>query len=67
MAAKTKQRTTPQVVSKSIRTSVSLPRDLHKTLEQLAKSKKVSVAWVIRDAAEKYVDGHWPLFKQGAG
>ena len=43
---------------KSVRTSVSLSSDLHGTLERLAKGKKVSVAWVIRDAAEKYVSEH---------
>ena len=48
---------------KSVRTSVSLPSDLHDTLERLAKGKKVSVAWVIRDAAEKYVSEQWPLFQ----
>jgi metal-responsive CopG/Arc/MetJ family transcriptional regulator len=49
---------------KSVRTSVSLPPDLHDTLERLAKGKKVSVAWVIRDAAEKYVSEQWPLFQR---
>ena len=52
--------------SKSVRTSVSLPRELHKTLAQMAKAKKVSVAWVIRDAAEKYVGDQWPLFSKEA-
>ena len=28
---------------------------LYETLEQVAKQKKVSLAWVVRDAAEKYV------------
>ena len=49
---------------KSVRTSVSLPPDLHDTLERLAKGKKVSVAWVIRDAAEKYVSEQWPLLQR---
>lgn len=38
------------------RTSVSLPSELHRQLEQIAKQKKVSLAWVIRDAAEVYVE-----------
>lgn len=46
--------------------SVSLPRELHETLSEMAKGKKVTVAWVIRDAAEKYVGDQWPLFKKGA-
>jgi ribonuclease HI len=28
---------------------------LYETLEELAKQKKVSLAWVVRDAAERYV------------
>lgn len=39
------------------RASVSFPPDLYRTLEQIAKEKKVSVAWVVRDAAEQYVAG----------
>ena len=44
------------------RASVSFPEELYKTLEELAKKKKVSIAWVIRDAAEQYVAAEWPLF-----
>lgn len=47
-----------------LRASVSFPPDLYHTIEQLAKQKKVSVAWVIRDAAEKYIAEHWPLFEK---
>lgn len=56
-----------KVAEKSTRrTSVSLPVDLHSELEQIARQKKVSLAWVIRDAAEMYVDGKWPLLtKEG--
>lgn len=43
------------------RASVTFPPELYRTLEQIAKQKKVSVAWVVRDAAEKYVEGQWPL------
>ena len=38
-----------------VRASISFPPDLYETLEALAKQKKVSLAWVVRDAAEKYV------------
>lgn len=38
-----------------VRASVSLPQTLHAELQQLARDKRVSLAWVIRDAAEKYV------------
>jgi len=43
------------------RASVTFPPELYRTLEQIAKQKKVSVAWVVRDATEKYVEGQWPL------
>lgn len=36
------------------RASVSFPPKLYRTLEAIAKEKKVSIAWVVRDAAEKY-------------
>jgi metal-responsive CopG/Arc/MetJ family transcriptional regulator len=49
------------------RTSVTLPADIYKTLEQIAREKKVSVAWVIRDAAEKYIADKWPLFGRPRG
>ena len=39
----------------AVRASISFPPDLYETLEQVAKQKKVSLAWVVRDAAEKYV------------
>jgi metal-responsive CopG/Arc/MetJ family transcriptional regulator len=43
------------------RLSVSFPADLKKTLEQIAKEQKVSLSWIVRDAAEKYVSDRWPL------
>lgn len=49
------------------RASVSFPSDLYKRLEAIAGQKKVSVAWVVRDAAEKYVATQWPLLNAGAG
>lgn len=46
------------------RASVTFPLELYKTLEQIAKQQKVSIAWVVRDAAEKYVADKWPLLNQ---
>ena len=43
------------------RASVSLPPDIYSILQALAREKKVSVAWVMRDAAEKYIAQQWPL------
>lgn len=45
------------------RASVSFPPELYRTLGKLARQKKVSLAWVVREAAEKYVADQWPLFK----
>lgn len=48
-----------------MRASVTFSRELYHTLEDLAKKKKVSIAWVVREAAEKYVADQWPLFAGG--
>jgi predicted DNA-binding protein len=48
----------------SARTSVSFPPVIYETLEEIAKQKKVSVAWVVRDATEKYISDQWPLLKE---
>jgi metal-responsive CopG/Arc/MetJ family transcriptional regulator len=47
----------------SVRASISFPPELYRTLEDIARRKKVSLAWVVRDAAEKYVAEQWPLFR----
>ena len=49
---------------KTVRASVSFPLDLYQTLADLAKSQKVSVAWIVRDAAEHYVKNQWPLLAE---
>ncbi|WP_117299154.1 CopG family transcriptional regulator [Paracidobacterium acidisoli] len=46
----------------TIRASVGFPPDVYRTLEEIARRKKVSLAWVVREAAEKYVADQWPLF-----
>lgn len=46
----------------TMRTSVTLPSTVYQSLEDIAKKKKVSLAWVLRDAAERYVSEEWPLF-----
>jgi hypothetical protein len=57
-----KKRGRPPKAKPSVRATVSLPAEIHKTLRDLARQKKVSVAWVMREAAEKYVAEQWPLF-----
>ena len=51
----------------AVRASVGFPPELYGTLERLAEKKKVSLAWVIREAAEKYVGDEWPLFGKEQG
>lgn len=46
---------------KTIRASVSFPSDVYEDLERIAKERKVSLAWVVREAAEKYLTERWPL------
>ena len=48
------------------RASVTFPPDIYHTLELIAKQKKVSVAWVVREAAEKYINDQWPLYRREA-
>jgi predicted DNA-binding protein len=50
----------------TVRASITFPAELYETLEAIAKEKKVSLAWVVRDAAEKYVADKWPLFGKQA-
>jgi predicted DNA-binding protein len=38
-----------------VRASISFPRDIYQNLKHLSTQKKVSVAWVVREAAERYV------------
>ena len=52
---------TQRPAPKSARASVSFPPNVYDELEKLAAAKKVSLAWVVREAAEKYVADQWPL------
>lgn len=49
------------------RASVSFPAGLYAELERIAVDRKVSVAWVVRDAVEKYVEAQYPLFAASSG
>jgi metal-responsive CopG/Arc/MetJ family transcriptional regulator len=51
----------------AVRASISFPADIYETLDIIAKQKKVSLAWVVREAAERYIGEKWPLFNRGAG
>jgi len=47
--------------SSSVRATISFPSDIYHTLENIARQKKVSLAWVVREAAEQYIENKWPL------
>jgi metal-responsive CopG/Arc/MetJ family transcriptional regulator len=62
----TKQRIVKKTNSENtaaVRASISFPREVYDTLEMIAQEKKVSLAWVVREAAEKYIGEKWPLLK----
>lgn len=44
------------------RVSVSLTEDQHEFLSALAERKRVSLAWVVRDAVERLIAEESPLF-----
>lgn len=48
-----------------VRVTITFPPDMYGTLAQIAEDKKVSLAWVVREAAEQYIGSKWPLFEQG--
>lgn len=49
---------------RKVRTSVSIEPDDYEDLQRIADQRKVSVAWVIRLAVEKYLEAESPLFKK---
>ncbi len=50
--------------TKKIRASVSFHATDYSELERIATKKKVSVAWVVRDAVEQYLTNEEPLFRR---
>lgn len=60
----TKRKTKAETSKRMTRMSVGFPPELIRTLEQIADQQKVSVGWIVRDAAEKYVSDRWPLLAQ---
>ena len=47
----------------TIRASISFPELQYLELERIARSQRVSLAWVVRDAVEEYLKNRWPLFE----
>ena len=53
-----------------VRVSVSLDAGDYADLKVIAKDKRVSLAWVVRDAVADYLDARTPLFprkREGEG
>ena len=46
---------------KAVSASIGFLAEANKAPEDIAKEKKVSVAWIVRDATEQYVARRWPL------
>jgi hypothetical protein len=59
---KSKPRPSAPEMLPTTRASISFPTEVYQELERIAEAKKVSLAWVVREAAEKYVADQWPLF-----
>lgn len=45
----------PASAANTVRASISFPPDVYEALESIARGKKVSLAWVVRDASENYI------------
>jgi predicted DNA-binding protein len=50
----------------TVRATISFPPGVYETLGVIAKEKKVSLAWVVREATERYIADRWPLFNRQA-
>ena len=61
MSAKAKRPVSTPPEPKTVRASIGFPVEVYKALEDIAKEKKVSVAWIVRDATVQYVARRWPL------
>ena len=44
------------------RATISFAPGVYRTLEEIAEDKKVSLAWVVREAVDTYLGEKWPLF-----
>lgn len=49
----------------AVRASISLSKRDHSELERIAEKKKVSLAWVVREAVERYLNQEAPLLREG--
>ena len=64
--AKRKEKPKPSDGS-AVRATISFPSEIYQTLEDIARQKKVSLAWVVREASEQYIADKWPLLAPRKG
>ena len=74
MTAKRKPQKAKRVAAKKkapstarVRTTISFPPEMYATIERIARDKKVSIAWVMRDAVDTYLAEKWPLLFKNLG
>ena len=66
--ARMQQRSTPKAPKPSgTRITITLPPDDYGHVLQLAKQKRVSASWVVRDAVSRYLADDMPLFAAREG
>jgi len=46
------------------RVSVTFPADHYAAMEKIAKEKRVSIAWVVREAVQQYLEPEPNLFRR---
>jgi len=56
-----KNKFAPAQERKATRITVTLPKDSYETVVRMAKSKRVSTSWIVRDAVENYLAADAPL------
>jgi predicted transcriptional regulator len=59
-----KETQTGVIGQRKVRASISLSPDLYEGVERIARAKKVSIAWVVRDAVEKYLESEDSLSRK---
>jgi predicted transcriptional regulator len=60
MRKKALPRTVPTSRSNGTRITVTVPPQDYEVVRSMAKDRKVSAAWIVRDAVEKYIQRETP-------